>query len=228
VLTLRVLRHARIANEVIVLRDGVEALDYLLGVARDATPVPVCVLLDLTLPRVNGLEIFDRLRMDHRTTRLPVLMLVADADYGNRLCAAQLGTCRAVRKPLEIAEFITASREIGLSWMVVGEAAATHAPTSGDQETGAGTRCASMPTRLTTGDRCPACNAHDIERLTRSGRSATEDWRCRACAAVFLRLVRDAMWPSTGERQGPRPIAGGSAGCSTAAVADTPTLAIPS
>ena len=124
-LTLRALRKNNIGNEVVVARDGAEALDYLFGTGpyagRDASDIPPVVLLDLKLPKVDGLEVLRRLRADARTKLLPVVILTSSNEEEDRLKSYDLGANSYVRKPVNFSEFIEAVRQLGLYWLILNE-----------------------------------------------------------------------------------------------------------
>ena len=124
-LTLRALRKANVANRVVVARDGVEALDYLFGTGahagRDAPGVPELVLLDLKLPRVDGLEVLRRIRTDARTALLPVVILTSSNEERDRIQGYTLGANSYVRKPVDFAQFAEAVQHLGLYWLVLNE-----------------------------------------------------------------------------------------------------------
>jgi two-component system response regulator len=126
-LTIRALQKNNIRNEVIVARDGVEALDYLFGTGayagRDLTRMPQVVLLDLKLPKVDGLEVLRRLRADERTRLLPVVILTSSNETQDRMQGYGLGANSYIRKPVDFSEFITAVRQLGLYWLILNEPA---------------------------------------------------------------------------------------------------------
>ncbi len=121
-LTLRALKKNNIKNEIVVARDGVQALDYLLG---DGNPtehphaLPQVVLLDLKLPRIDGLEVLRRLRADERTKLLPVVILTSSNEERDRLSGYNLGANSYVRKPVDFEQFTEAARQLGLYWLVL-------------------------------------------------------------------------------------------------------------
>ncbi len=125
-LTLRAIKKNRIANEVVVANDGVEALDYLFGrgkhAGRDPAEVPAVVLLDLKLPKVDGLEVLRQLRQDPRTTLLPVVILTSSKEERDRLNGYFLRANSYIRKPVDFAQFTDAVRQLGLYWLVLNEA----------------------------------------------------------------------------------------------------------
>jgi two-component system response regulator len=124
-LTKRALALAKIANEIVVARDGVEALDFLFGrgahSGRDATDVPAVVLLDLKLPRVDGLGVLREIRSNERTKLVPVIMLTSSNEESDRLASYGLGANSFVRKPVEFAAFASAVADLGRYWLVVNE-----------------------------------------------------------------------------------------------------------
>jgi CheY-like chemotaxis protein len=126
-LTLRALQKNRILNEVIVARDGAEALDYLFGTGahegRDLSVMPQVVLLDLNLPRMSGLEVLRRLRHDDRTKFLAVVVLTSSKEEEDILKSYSLGANSYVRKPVEFAEFTEAVKTLGLFWLLLHERA---------------------------------------------------------------------------------------------------------
>jgi two-component system response regulator len=126
-LTLRAFAKSNIANEVVVARDGVEALDYLFGTGayagRDLRVQPQVILLDLKLPRIDGLDVLRRLRADERTTLLPVVILTSSKEDEDRIQSYRLGANSYIRKPVDFVQFIEAVRQLGLYWLVLNEAA---------------------------------------------------------------------------------------------------------
>ena len=124
-LTIRALHKNKISNEVVVARDGLEALDYLLGSGSDAgnhlKPLPQVVLLDLKLPKMDGLEVLRRLRVHERTKLLPVVILTSSNEEQDRITGYGLGANSYVRKPVDFNQFIEAARQLGLYWLVLNE-----------------------------------------------------------------------------------------------------------
>lgn len=125
-LTLRALKKNNIRNEVIVAHDGVEALEYLFGTGkfagRNTDFIPQVVLLDLKLPKVDGLEVLRRLRADQRTKLLPVVILTSSTEEQDRIKGYDLGANSYVRKPVDFSQFIDAVRQLGLYWLILNEA----------------------------------------------------------------------------------------------------------
>lgn len=124
---LTVLAFARcgVANDVVVVRDGAEALDYLFGtgkyVARDTTVLPTLVLLDLGLPRIDGHEVLRRIRADERTKHLPVVILTSSKQDEDVARGYALGANAYVRKPVDFVEFTQAAKTLGLFWLLLNE-----------------------------------------------------------------------------------------------------------
>jgi two-component system response regulator len=104
-----------------VVRDGAEALEYLLG--KEPKPLPRVVLLDLKLPRVDGLEVLQRIRADERTKLLPVVILTASRQQEDIVRGYALGANAYVRKPVDFAEFAEAAKTLGLFWLLLNETA---------------------------------------------------------------------------------------------------------
>jgi two-component system response regulator len=126
-LTLRALKKNNIKNDVVVLRDGAEALDWLFArgvyAGRDATVLPQVVLLDLKLPKVSGLEVLRAVRADPRTRRLPIVLLTSSKEDQDVMAGYDLGANSYVRKPVEFGAFAEAIRQLGLYWLVLNETA---------------------------------------------------------------------------------------------------------
>lgn len=124
-LTLLSFRNNRIANEVIVARDGVEALDYLLGTGkhagRDVSIQPAVVFLDINLPKVNGLEVLKRLRNEPRTRRLPIVMLTSSVEERDLVASYDLGVNSYIRKPVDLEQFNEAVKQLGMYWILLNE-----------------------------------------------------------------------------------------------------------
>lgn len=124
-LTLRALKKNNIKNEVTIARDGVEALDYLFGsgahAGRDLSLLPQIVLLDLKLPKVDGLEVLRRIRSDPRTRLLPVVILTSSKEEKDLIDGYSLGANSYIRKPVDFDQFTEAVRQLGLYWLVLNE-----------------------------------------------------------------------------------------------------------
>jgi two-component system response regulator len=124
-LTLRAFRKNQIANEVVVVRDGAEALDYLFATGphagRDSKQLPQVVLLDLGLPRVSGLDVLRRIRSDERTKLLPVVVLTSSKEEEDIVRSYSLGANGYVRKPVEFDRFIEVVKGLGLFWLLLNE-----------------------------------------------------------------------------------------------------------
>jgi two-component system, response regulator len=124
-LTLRALKKNHILNEVVVARDGVEALDFLLATgphaARDVRIQPTVILLDLKLPKVDGLEVLRRLRSDPRTKLLPVVILTSSKEEQDLAQGYALGANSYIRKPVDFAQFMEAVKQLGMFWLVLNE-----------------------------------------------------------------------------------------------------------
>jgi two-component system response regulator len=125
-LTLRALNKNRVANNIVVVRDGVEALDYLFGsgsyAGRDLFDLPQVVLLDIKLPKVDGLEVLRRIRSDPRTHMLPVVILTSSREEQDLIQAYSNGANSYVRKPVDFNQFVEAIGQLGLYWLVLNEA----------------------------------------------------------------------------------------------------------
>lgn len=124
-LTLRAFRKNKIGNEIVVARDGVEALDWLYGTGshagRDTTQMPQVVLLDLRLPRISGHEVLERIRAEPRTRRLPVVILTSSTEEEDLVRGYNMGANSYIRKPVDFDQFMEAVRQLGLYWLVLNE-----------------------------------------------------------------------------------------------------------
>ena len=124
-LTLRALAKNNIMNEVIVVRDGAEALDFLFGQGaydtRDLQVMPTVTLLDLKLPKIDGLEVLRQVRANERTRLLPIVILTSSKEEQDLLSGYRLGANSYVRKPVDFAQFVDAVRQLGLYWLVLNE-----------------------------------------------------------------------------------------------------------
>jgi two-component system, response regulator len=125
-LTMRALRKNNVLNKVVVARDGVEALDYLFGTGghsgRDTAIMPQLILLDLKLPKIDGLEVLKRLRADERTRLLPVVILTSSREEQDMLDGYGLGANSYVRKPVNFEQFVQAIEQLKLYWLILNEA----------------------------------------------------------------------------------------------------------
>ena len=118
---------SRIANELVVTRDGAEALDWIFGAGayaeRDLRIMPSVILLDLKLPKVDGLEVLERLRADDRTRRIPVVILTSSKEQEDVARSYDRGANSYVRKPVDFSQFLDAAKNLGLYWLVMNERA---------------------------------------------------------------------------------------------------------
>ena len=126
-LTVRALRKNKISNEIVIARDGVEALDYLLGTGahagRDTRHQPQVVLLDLKLPRLDGIDVLKRMRADERTRHVPVVVLTSSCEQEDVIAAYNGGTNSYVRKPVEFGKFVDSVSQLGVYWLLLNEVA---------------------------------------------------------------------------------------------------------
>ncbi len=126
VLTIRALRQNNILNEVVVARDGAEALDYLFAAGaysgRDTKIMPQVVLLDLKLPKIDGFEVLKRIRSDSMFKLLPVVILTSSKEEKDLIDGYNLGANSYIRKPVDFENFVEAIRQLGLYWLVLNEA----------------------------------------------------------------------------------------------------------
>jgi len=120
-LTLRALKGHNITNEVIVAQDGVQAIDYLFGTKEQPGPtdLPAVVLLDLKLPKINGMEVLQRIRSEERTKLLPVVILTSSDEERDVIDGYKLGANSYVRKPVDFVEFTRAAQQLGLYWLLM-------------------------------------------------------------------------------------------------------------
>jgi two-component system, response regulator len=124
-LALLAFEQSKIAAEIVVAKDGVAALDYLFGIGvhegRDTSKMPQVVLLDLKLPKLDGLEVLKRIRSDTRTKRLPVVILTSSDEQRDLVESYEQGANSYIRKPVDFAQFIEAVQHLGLYWLVLNE-----------------------------------------------------------------------------------------------------------
>jgi len=124
-LTLRAFRKSNVLNEVVIARDGVEALEYLFGTGvhagRDPRHTPAAVLLDLKLPRADGLEVLRRIRSDPRTKLTPVIILTSSREEQDVIRGYDLGANSYIRKPVDFEQFNDCVRQLGLYWLLLNE-----------------------------------------------------------------------------------------------------------
>lgn len=124
-LTLRALKKNNILNEVVVARDGAEALDFLFGAGayagRDLALMPEVILLDINLPKINGLEVLERIRANERTRLLPVVILTTSNEERDKIKSYTLGANSFIRKPVDFQQFSEAIRQLGVYWLVLNQ-----------------------------------------------------------------------------------------------------------
>lgn len=124
-LTLRAFKKNLIMNEVVVARDGIEGLDYLFGTGsysgRDTGILPAVTLLDLKLPKMDGLEVLRRIRADERTRLLPVVILTSSKEEQDRVNSYQNGANSYIRKPVDFNQFAEAVKHVGIYWLLLNE-----------------------------------------------------------------------------------------------------------
>lgn len=124
-LALRALEKSRVANDIVVVRDGAEALDYLFGTGvhegRDVNQRPAVILLDLKLPKIDGLEVLRRVRADERTQTVPVVILTSSDEERDMANGYKNGANSYIRKPVDFSQFAEAVKQLGLYWLVLNE-----------------------------------------------------------------------------------------------------------
>jgi two-component system response regulator len=133
-LALRAFAKSKIQNDIVLVRDGVEALDYLFSTGAHAgrePGLPEVVLLDLNLPRLDGLEVLRRLRADERTKYLPVVVLTSSGQEQDILRSYDLGANSYVRKPVDFGQFVEAARQLGLYWLLLNQRVPAHDGSAG-------------------------------------------------------------------------------------------------
>lgn len=125
-LTIRALRKNNIGNEIVVAHDGAEAIEFLYGTGRftgrDPREAPKVVILDLKLPKIDGFEVLRRMRADERTRLTPVVILTSSDEERDMVEGYSLGANSYVRKPVDFLEFVEATRQLGLYWLVLNDA----------------------------------------------------------------------------------------------------------
>ena len=120
-LTMRAFKEANIVNQVIVARDGAEALEYFMGAGWEDRDIPAVILLDLKLPKVDGLEVLQRLRDNERTQMVPVVILTSSTEERDMINGYKLGANSYIRKPVDFIQFSGAVKQLGLYWLVLNE-----------------------------------------------------------------------------------------------------------
>jgi two-component system response regulator len=129
-LTMRAFRKNKIANNIVVARDGVEALDYLFGrgthADRNTAETPRLILLDLKMPKMDGLHVLEHVREDERTRLTPVVILTSSKEEQDLVRSYKSGANSYVRKPVDFNEFLEAVRQIGLYWLLINESPETN------------------------------------------------------------------------------------------------------
>ena len=125
-LMLRAFKQHKLTNEIVVLRDGVEAIEYLLGTGahagRDTALMPQIILLDLKLPKLNGLDVLKRLRADPRTKIVPIVVLTTSKEEGDMIASYNLGANSYVVKPVDLTKFVESVKQLGLYWLLLNQA----------------------------------------------------------------------------------------------------------
>ena len=125
-LTLRALKQNNLKNEVVVARDGAEALDILFGTGgyanQNISSLPQLILLDLKLPKIDGMEVLKRIRSDERTKLLPVVILTSSKEEQDLIKGYSLGANSYIRKPVDFEQFVEAVKNLGLYWLLLNEA----------------------------------------------------------------------------------------------------------
>jgi CheY-like chemotaxis protein len=124
-LAMRALKRNHIVNEIVIAHDGVEALDYVFGTGsyqgRDVSVQPTVILLDLKLPRLDGIDVLRRLRADDRTKLVPVVVMTTSSEEQDRIDSYRLGCNSFIRKPVDFVEFSEAVRQLGMYWLLINE-----------------------------------------------------------------------------------------------------------
>jgi DNA-binding response OmpR family regulator len=120
-LAIRALRKANVANQIEVARDGAEALAYMEGIAAGERPMPQLVLLDLKLPKVDGLDVLRSIRSSSKTAILPVVVLTSSDEERDIVASYRLGVNSYIRKPVNFADFAEATRQLGMYWLLLNQ-----------------------------------------------------------------------------------------------------------
>lgn len=124
-LTMRAFKKSHLANDVVVARDGVEALDYIFGTGayegRDVNEKPHLILLDLKLPRLDGMDVLKRIRSDERVNMIPIVVLTSSREQEDLMRSYSLGANSYIRKPVDFNQFVQAVQQLGLYWLVLNE-----------------------------------------------------------------------------------------------------------
>jgi CheY-like chemotaxis protein len=128
-LAVRALKKNNVRNDVVILRDGAEALDYVFSqgayAGRNSASLPAVMLLDLKLPKIDGLEVLRRLRSDERTKRLPVVVLTSSREEKDLISSYNLGANSYIRKPVDFNRFVEAVAQLGIYWLMLNETPST-------------------------------------------------------------------------------------------------------
>ena len=124
-LTMRALRQAKVANDIVVARDGAEAVEFVFGegrhAGRDTSKMPAVILLDLKLPKLSGLDVLQRLRADERTRLVPIVVLTSSSEDEDMLKSYRSGANSYVRKPVEFGAFVGAVSQLGVYWVLLNQ-----------------------------------------------------------------------------------------------------------
>ena len=124
-LTMRAFKKSHLANDIIVARDGVEAIDYVFGTGtyegRDINDKPHLILLDLKLPRLDGMDVLKRIRSDERVSMIPIVVLTSSREQEDLMRSYSLGANSYIRKPVDFNQFVQAVQQLGLYWLVLNE-----------------------------------------------------------------------------------------------------------
>jgi two-component system response regulator len=125
ILTKRALNQAKIMNKIVVVKDGVEAIEYLFGNSTKTSPetksCPTLILLDLNLPKIDGLQVLQQIRKDSRTCMCPVVILTSSQEEQDIIAGYKLGANSYIRKPVNFSQFVEAIQQLGLYWLVLNE-----------------------------------------------------------------------------------------------------------